>query len=169
MTVAGLIVLAGGFFLMSRLTADGGFGMVALALGVFGIGAGLAQPAATAALMGSVPHEHAGVGSALNDTVQQAGAALGIAILGSILANNFTVRMPPGTPAAARRSIGEALGVAASTGDTALAHVAKGTFAHAMSGTFVASAVAVLGSAVLALTLLRDKKAPMDADLVEVS
>ena len=155
MTVAGLVVLAGGFWVMSRLSADDGFGMVALALGVFGVGAGLAQPAATAALMGAVPHEHAGVGSALNDTVQQAGAALGIAILGSALANNFTAKMPDSAPAAARRSIGEAFAV----GDAGLADIARKAFADAMSGTFVVSAVAVLGSAVLALVLMRDRKA----------
>jgi MFS transporter, DHA2 family, multidrug resistance protein len=155
MTVAGLVVLAGGFWVMSRLSADDGFGMVALALGVFGVGAGLAQPAATAALMGAVPHEYAGVGSALNDTVQQAGAALGIAILGSALANNFTAKMPESAPAAARRSIGEAFGV----GDAGLADTARIAFAQAMSGTFVVSAVAVLGSAVLAFVMLRDRKA----------
>ncbi|WP_327634702.1 MFS transporter [Kribbella sp. NBC_00482] len=154
MTVAGLVVLAGGFWVMSRLSADDGFGMVALALGVFGVGAGLAQPAATAALMGAVPHEHAGVGSALNDTVQQAGAALGIAILGSALANNFTAKMPESAPDAARRSIGEAFAL----GDAGLADTARTAFAQAMSGTFVVSAVAVLGSAVLAFVLMRDRK-----------
>ena len=154
MTVAGLVVLAGGFWVMSRLSADDGFGMVALALGVFGVGAGLAQPAATAALMGAVPHEHAGVGSALNDTVQQAGAALGIAILGSALANSFTAKMPESAPDAARRSIGEAFAL----GDAGLADTARTAFAQAMSGTFVVSAVAVLGSAVLALVLMRDRK-----------
>ncbi|MFI7065691.1 MFS transporter [Kribbella sp. NPDC050124] len=162
MTVVGLIGLAGGFWVMSTLSADDGFGMVTIALAVFGVGAGLAQPAATAALMGSVPHEHAGVGSALNDTVQQAGAALGIAILGSALASNFTGRMPEGTPEAARGSIGEALAVAASTGDNALAELAKTTFANAMSGTFVASAIAVLGASVIAFALIRDKKKPAD-------
>jgi EmrB/QacA subfamily drug resistance transporter len=163
MTVAGLIVLAGGFALMSTLSADDGFGMVAVALLVIGAGGGLAQPAATAALMGAVPQEHAGVGSALNDTVQQAGAALGIAILGSALAGNFTARMPDSTPEAARGSIGEALAVAGSTGDHGLADIARTTFAQAMSGTFVAGTIAVLGSAVLAFVLLRDKKKPTDA------
>ncbi|TCC30353.1 MFS transporter [Kribbella sindirgiensis] len=160
MTVAGLVVLAGGFWVMSTLSADDGFGMVALALGVFGAGAGMAQPAATAALMGAVPHEHAGVGSALNDTVQQAGAALGIAILGSALANNFTANMPESAPAAARRSIGEAF----TLGDAGVAAVARTAFAEAMSGTFVVSAVAVLGSAVLAFALLRDKKNTTEAE-----
>jgi len=72
--------------------------------------------------------------------------------------------MPESAPAAARRSIGEALAVAASTGDNGLAHVAKTSFAHAMSGTFVASAVAVLGSAVLAFVLLRDKLSPVSPE-----
>jgi hypothetical protein len=118
--------------------------------------------------MSAVPHEHAGVGSALNDTVQQAGAALGIAILGSTLANNFTAKMPETAPAEARRSIGEALVIAATSGDDALARVARTVFAQAMSGTFVVSAVAVLGSAVIALALLRDKKTP-DREEVGVS
>ncbi|MEV6288137.1 MFS transporter [Kribbella sp. NPDC051770] len=162
MTVAGLVLLAGGFGLMAMLDAHDSFAKVTLALLVLGAGSGFAQPAATAALMGAVPHEHAGVGSALNDTMQQAGAALGIAILGSAMAERFTSGMPAGTPDAARGSIGEALAVAAATGDGALAEVAKTTFASAMSSTFVAGAAAVLGSAVLALVLLRDTK-PADA------
>jgi MFS family permease len=158
MTAVGLVVLAGGFLLLSTLGADDGFGSVTIALVVFGIGGGLAQPAATAALMGAVPHEHAGVGSALNDTLQQSGAALGVAILGSYLANSFTSEMPQSAPAAARRSIGEALAIATSTGDKGLAHTAQVAFADAMSNSFVASAIAVLCSAVVAFVLLRDRK-----------
>ena len=45
-----------------------------------GAGVGLAQPAVISALMGAVPAEYAGVGSAVNDTIQQAGAALGVAV-----------------------------------------------------------------------------------------
>ncbi|TCM38143.1 MFS transporter [Kribbella sp. VKM Ac-2568] len=164
MTAAGLVVLAGGFAMLSTLGADDGFGMVTAALLLFGIGGGLAQPAATAALMGAVPHEHAGVGSALNDTVQQAGAALGVAILGSVLANGFTAAMPESAPESARRSIGDALAVAASTGDSALARSAKVAFADAMSSSFVVAAVAVVGSAVLAFVLLRDRKPEAPAD-----
>lgn len=164
MTAVGLVVLAGGFVVLSTLSADDGFGMVALSLALVGAGGGLAQPAAIAALMGAVPAEHAGVGSALNDTVQQTGAALGVAILGSVLASNFTSTMPDSAPEQARRSIGDALAVAASTGDAGLAHAAKVAFANAMSGTFVASAIAVLASAVLAFAVLRDRKADETLD-----
>ncbi|GAA1564973.1 MFS transporter [Kribbella hippodromi] len=164
LTVVGLVVLAGGFGILATLSAEDGFGMVTVALGVFGVGAGLAQPAATAALMSAVPHEHAGVGSALNDTVQQAGAALGIAILGSALAHNFTAAMPSDAPREARKSIGQALGVAVSTGDSTLLEHAKTAFTHAMSGTFLVSAFAVLGSALIAHLLLQDKKTPAPTD-----
>lgn len=174
MTAAGLVVLAGGFLFLSTLGADDGFGMVTIALALFGIGGGLAQPAATAALMGAVPHEYAGVGSALNDTLQQSGAALGVAILGSVLASNFTSAMPESAPSAARESIGEALAIAISTGDAGLAQAARVAFAEAMSSSFVVGAIAVLGSAVLAFVLLRDRKieAPTeqeDGDLTVVS
>ncbi|MDX2971591.1 MFS transporter [Kribbella solani] len=164
LTVVGLVVLAGGFGILATLSASDGFGMVTVALGVFGVGAGLAQPAATAALMSAVPHEHAGVGSALNDTVQQAGAALGIAILGSALAHNFTAAMPADAPNEARKSIGQALGIATSTGNTPLLENAKTAFTHAMSGTFLVSALAVLASAAIAYLLLQDKKPSTPAE-----
>lgn len=159
LTVAGLIVLAGGFGLLATLSPDDGFGMVAAALVLFGAGGGLAQPAAIAALMGAVPREHAGVGSALNDTVQQAGAALGVAILGSVLAGTFTASMPASAPEEARRSIGDALAVAARTGDAALSAAARDAFTTGMSVTFVAGACGVLAAAVLALLVMRGRKA----------
>lgn len=159
MTVAGLLVLAGGFGFFSTMSADDGFATVALALVVFGVGAGLAQPAAVTALMGAVPAEHAGVGSALNDTVQQAGAALGVAILGSVLVTNFADAMPADAPEPARASIADAIGTAAATGDGALATAAREAFASGMSTTFVIGAIGVLAAAILALVVMKDRKA----------
>jgi DHA2 family multidrug resistance protein-like MFS transporter len=149
--------VAAGFGVLATLSPGDGFAVVATALALFGVGAGLAQPAAIAALMGAVPREHAGVGSALNDTVQQAGAALGVAALGSVLAGAFTGAMPEGAPQAARHSIAQALGVAASTGDAGLAEAARDAFTTAMSATSLAGAVTVIAAAVLALLVLRDR------------
>ena len=75
-----------------------GFALPAIALGLLGLGAGVAMPAAVGALMSTIPPEKAGVGSALNDTIQQAGSALGIALLGSLLAAGYTRHMPAGAP-----------------------------------------------------------------------
>jgi EmrB/QacA subfamily drug resistance transporter len=158
LAAAGLVVVAGGFGLLATLSPGDGLALVATALTLFGVGGGLAQPAAIAALMGAVPKEHAGVGSALNDTVQQAGAALGVAVLGSVLASTFTRAMPAWAPQAARHSIAQALRVAAGTGDAGLAKAARDAFTTAMSVTSLAGAGAVLAAAVLALLVLRDRK-----------
>ncbi|WP_326561664.1 MFS transporter [Micromonospora sp. NBC_01796] len=157
MTAAGLVVIAAGFGALATLSAENGFGMLVAAMVLIGIGGGLALPAATAALMGAVPTEHAGVGSALNDTVQQAGAALGVAILGAVLSRTFTGSMPDSAPEASRHSISDALNLATGTGNTGLAETAREAFTTAMSASFVAGGAGVLAAAVLALVLMRDR------------
>jgi predicted MFS family arabinose efflux permease len=44
---------------------------------------------ATESIMGSLPRAKAGVGSAVNDTTRQVGGALGVALLGSLLASVY--------------------------------------------------------------------------------
>jgi EmrB/QacA subfamily drug resistance transporter len=44
---------------------------------------------ATESIMGSLPREKAGVGSAVNDTTRQMGGALGVALLGSLMASRY--------------------------------------------------------------------------------
>jgi EmrB/QacA subfamily drug resistance transporter len=146
----GMVVMAGSFLLLTTVSASSGFTIPAVALGLLGLGAGLAMPAAVGALMGTIPAEQAGVGSALNDTIQQAGTALGIAILGSLLSSGFADRMPAG---AQGHSIAEAL--AAAGGDTRLAQAARDAFVGAMSTTLTISAVGVLAAAVLATVIMR--------------
>ncbi|MFI6042051.1 MFS transporter [Nocardia sp. NPDC051321] len=164
LAVTGMLVSTVGLGLLAGLSADSGFGVLSIALVVLGAGAGLAQPAAIAALMGAVPPEQAGVGSALNDTIQQAGAALGIAVLGSILSSTFTSSMPDSTPELARHSIGDALALAAGTGDTELLGTAREAFTTAMSVSFIAGGVGILAGAIVALFVMRNKKtAPADA------
>ncbi len=86
-TVGGSILLAAvGLFFLSRVaTADASYMSIILALVIFTTGLGLAMPPATAAVMSSVPVNKAGIGSAMNDTTRQLGAALGVVVLGSIM------------------------------------------------------------------------------------
>ncbi|MEU9077275.1 MFS transporter [Kitasatospora sp. NPDC048538] len=155
--LAGMLVMASSFLLLTTVTADGGFTVPAVALGLLGLGAGLAMPAAVGALMGTIPPEQAGVGSALNDTIQQAGTALGIAILGSLLSSGFADEMPAGLPEEAKHSIGGALATAG--GDAGLIRTAREAFTSAMSTTFTVSAVGVLAAALVATLVMRDRKA----------
>jgi EmrB/QacA subfamily drug resistance transporter len=156
LAVVGMVVAATGFGVLATVSSGDGFTVVGIALFLLGAGGGLAAPAAIAALMSAVPPEQAGVGSALNDTIQQMGAALGVAVLGSVLASAFTANLPASAPDQARFSIGDALAVAARTGDTGLAAAARETFTEAMSTTFAVGAVGVLAAALLALIVMRD-------------
>ncbi|KAA0912387.1 MFS transporter [Streptomyces apricus] len=157
MAVLGLLVIASGFAVLSTLTTSSGWGVLAGAMVLMGAGSGLAMPAAMAAMMGAIPEEHAGVGSALNDTIQQAGAALGVAVLGAVLTSTFTAHMPGSAPEAARHSIGEALAVTDRTKDAALLDAVHSAFTDAMSASFLVGAAGVVGAAVLAFFLMKDR------------
>ncbi|GAA2908193.1 MFS transporter [Streptosporangium fragile] len=149
--IAGFVVMALGFGALALMTADTGYGMLVVGLLLMGIGGGLGGPAAYATLMGAVPPEHAGVGSALNDTVQQTGMALSVAVLGSVLVGVYTSAMPADAPAAARESIA----VAHQLGDRGLAEAANEAFVSAMSLGSWAGVAFTLAAAVLAFTVLR--------------
>jgi DHA2 family multidrug resistance protein-like MFS transporter len=159
MIAVGLGVMASAFAVLSTASENSGFAILGTALALMGAGGGLAMPAAGAALMGAVPAEHAGVGSALNDTIQQTGAALGVAVLGSVLATRYSSSMPDATPASAKASINNALSIADRVNDPALAHAAKHAFTTAMSTSFLIGACGVVAAAILAVVLVRDHKA----------
>ncbi|MGP4099395.1 MFS transporter [Nonomuraea sp. KM90] len=155
---AGLLLMAGGFVVMAMTT---GYLPLLVGLVIMGIGGGLAGPSAYASLMGAIPVDHAGVGSALNDTVQQVGMALSIAILGSVLAGKYTSEMPADLPAAARESIGAAHPLG-------LAEVANEAFTSAMHlGSWVGAAFCV-AAALLAVTVLRPAKPAAAPEPVQV-
>ncbi|WP_263008740.1 MFS transporter [Nonomuraea phyllanthi] len=147
---AGLMVMACGFVVMALTT---GFLPLATGLVIMGMGAGLAGPSAYSSLMGAIPMEHAGVGSALNDTVQQVGMALSIAVLGSVLAGRYTSQMPADLPAVARESIGGAH-------LAGFPEAANQAFTSAMHlGSWVGAAFCV-AAALLALSVLRQAPTP---------
>ncbi|WP_031076446.1 MFS transporter [Streptomyces sp. NRRL S-118] len=151
--LAGMLMMAASFGLLTTVTTDSGFAVPAVALALLGLGAGTAMPAAVGALMSTIPADKAGVGSALNDTIQQAGTALGIAILGSLLTSTFSAKMPADAPEQAKQSIGGAL--AAAHDDPGLVQAAKDAFTASMSTTLTVSAIGVLAAALLAVVVMR--------------
>jgi EmrB/QacA subfamily drug resistance transporter len=134
-----------------------------------GGGLGLITAPATEAILGAVPTAKAGVGSAVNDATRLFGAALGVAVLGSVAASLYASRLgatiPAGLPlnaaAAARGSIGGALVAAkglqhAGLGSTAygLATAAVGAFLHSLAGSVRLAGVIALAGSVMAGALL---------------
>ncbi|NUR29636.1 MAG: MFS transporter [Catenulispora sp.] len=154
--LVGLLICAVGFGILAGLGVDDGLTKLFVGLFLLGAGSGLAMPAAITAIMGAVPPEHAGVSSALNDTVQQTGAALGVAIMGTVVASRFTAGMPAGITGTARHSLGEAVG----TGNAQVIEAAKHAFTHAASVAYIAGAVGVVAAAIVSFVVLRDVKAP---------
>lgn len=65
----------------------------------FGLGIGLVMTPATNSIMSVVPREKAGAGAGVNNTVRQVAAALGVAVLGSLLAVAFRNHLGADTPA----------------------------------------------------------------------
>ncbi len=143
--VSGLLVMSAAFVI---LAIGQGYLWVLVSMLVMGMGGGLAGPAAYAAIMNAIPLEHAGVGSAMNDTLQQVGMAISIAVLGSVLAGVFTSRMPDDAPEAARESIGAAF-------ELGYTEPAKEAFTAAMSAGAWISAGFSAAAALLGLVLLR--------------
>ncbi|MDP4510560.1 MFS transporter [Nonomuraea turcica] len=158
MVSVGMLITAGGFLVLWSITPGDGYPVLATALAAMGMGAGLAAPAAVTALMAAIPPAHAGAGSAMNSTLSQAGSALGIATLGSVLATAYTAAMPPGLPATARQSLAGAMAL----GDGNIATVARAAFVEAMSFGMVTGATLATVAAVLAFILLRTRSRPAD-------
>ncbi|MDP9795807.1 EmrB/QacA subfamily drug resistance transporter [Catenuloplanes nepalensis] len=160
---AGLLLMAAGMGVLATTGPDDGYPRLALAFVLMGAGSGIAAPPAVGTLLGALPPERAGVGSAVNDTVQQIGAALSVAVIGSVLTSVYASAMPPGAGEAARRSIGEALGVAATTGDAGLIVSAREAFVAALSVTSWVGVAGATAAAIVAASILRPKPAPPPA------
>ncbi len=73
--------------------------MIEVLMFFLGFGLGITMAPATTAIMSAVPREKAGAGSAVNNTVRQVAGALGVAVLGSILAVVFRSHLGESTPA----------------------------------------------------------------------
>jgi EmrB/QacA subfamily drug resistance transporter len=92
--VVGLSVVAASMLLRTQFAATTTYPAIFWNQVLFALGMGLTIAPATASIMGSVPPERAGVGSAINDTTRQIGGALGVAVMGSIGSSAFRRSVP---------------------------------------------------------------------------
>ena len=157
---AGLALVAAGLWLISAATVSTAFARPAAGMVLLGTGAGLALPTATGSVVGSVPPTDSGVASAADTTAIQLGGALGVAVVGSLLATRYQDRMTGALsgrplPATVKNSLGGAL-AAARAGETTgpLIHLAKTAFISGMDlGLLPAAVVAVAGCLVALICL----------------
>lgn len=112
---------------------------------------------ATAGVMDAFPTALAGVGSAVNDTAREIGAAIGVAVFGSVAATVYRAdlasafaRTPEAVAAAARSSVGGALRLASELGGAAgrsLAATATTAFTRGIGLAFAVTGALTLAAA----------------------
>lgn len=168
--VLGLVLFAAGLVWTSANTGTTPYSMIAGEMLLLGIGVGLASAPATEAIMGAVPEEKAGVGSAVNDATRLFGGTLGVAVIGSVASSLYQHRLESTLPVgligkgahyAASRSFGGALEVSrelTTHGFAASGHhlldAATAAYLHSMSGgALVAAGVSIAGAVVAAALL----------------
>jgi len=178
----GLFVLALALALMATFQTDSTGYLVIGVTALSALGMAHVVAPATESIMGSLPRAKAGVGSAMNDTTRQVGGAVGVALLGSILASSFRPHVrellqghvPGSLLARAEDSLGSALGVArdspaARPFATRIVSAAQTSFVNGMhAAVLVAAAIAVIGGiGVLVWLPARARAHPDDVDVIE--
>jgi EmrB/QacA subfamily drug resistance transporter len=113
---AGLGLVSFAFLLFSLLQVDTSYWYVLVCVFFLMSGIALTMSPMTAAIMSAVPPRRAGAGSAMNDATRELGAALGVAVLGSVAASRYSsgirssiAHLSPADQSAARTSLGSAL------------------------------------------------------------
>lgn len=91
--LAGGILVAGIGMLLLGLVDYDSYPTLAGITAVVAVGIGLATAPSTTAIMANTPMDNQGVGSAVNDTARELGAAIGIALAGSLLAAGYSARI----------------------------------------------------------------------------
>lgn len=106
---AGLACMVAGFILLARLETTSGYTDLLISILVFSGGLALSATPATNTIVDSLPADKQGVASAMNDVTRELGAALGIALLGSLFSAGYRdkLQLPTAVPSQAVRTIRE--------------------------------------------------------------
>jgi DHA2 family multidrug resistance protein-like MFS transporter len=158
-TALGFAILTAGLLTGARMTASTGTVFIATWTAISGLGFGLALATAATAALSDLPKDREGVGSAVMQAVQKAGAPLAAAILGSVLNAGYTSRLHlPGLPlaaaAAVRSSVFAGLAVARNLASPLLLDSVRVSFAHGVDAMLLVSAWMAAAGVVLSLLLL---------------
>ncbi|MZD04812.1 MFS transporter [Streptomyces sp. SID5785] len=163
---AGLAAIGLSLAVLTGLSSQTGYPLLGAVLLVVGVGAGFSFTVTADVILSSVPKEQAGSASAVSETAYELGAALGIALLGSIVTGVYAgFTAPPGTPAAVADAAHDSLGGAVEA-STALppgqAHElltsAQGAFVDGLQVAAGLGAAVLLATSVAAWFLLRGQR-----------
>ncbi|TDW79474.1 MFS transporter [Kribbella sp. VKM Ac-2566] len=173
--ITGLLVATAGFAVLTRVGTDRGLVVLALGSALLSVGLAPVFTLVTTIAVESVPPSRAGSAAAMSETSTELGAALGVALLGSVgtavYRAHVSAAAPAGLPAkvsaAAHDSLGAALDAAQNLpGDTgaALADAVRAALVDALHAVSLVSAIALLVLAFVVGVLLRPPREVDDID-----
>jgi len=180
----GLAVVAIALLSLARLQLDTPMWVVLVTFFLFGLGMGCVIAPASTVMQNVLPLARAGAGSAVQNTVRQVFGALGVAVVGTVLATQYAANLQPGldalppqVPQAAKDAASESiiatmnvLGQAAENGlPTGMVEVARqGAFDAFLAAShltsYISLGVAVIAALVVGFMLPRIKP-PQKGDL----
>jgi EmrB/QacA subfamily drug resistance transporter len=173
--VGGMGLVALGLLWAARLGSGSTYFEYLPGMLLMGTGIALTWAPTTESIMGSLPAAKAGVGSAVNDTVREVGGALGVAVLGSVLASQYTgaissttAALPTDSAHLAGDSLGGAVVVAQQVGGSSGAAILEAAQAAYVDGfglaLTIAAAVAAAGAVLAAIWLPARAEQPAAAE-----
>lgn len=174
--VTSLAIVAAGLGWIALVPDEPSYWNVLPALILLGIGFGIAMTPSTTAITESLPADKQGVASALNDTVRELGGAVGVALIGSVLASGYRSgiseqadALPADLGHAVEEGIGGAYAAAGQLGQERAQsliedaqHAFLGGWSHAM---WLGAGIALAAAVAAAVILPRQRRS---VDAVEV-
>jgi EmrB/QacA subfamily drug resistance transporter len=163
---AGLALLGVGLAVMSQLQTDSSYWLMLAGLLLIGVGMGAAMTPATTAITEALPAAQQGVGSALNDLSREVGGAIGIAVIGSVLASSYSSHVDVhGLSSRVAAGVKGSVAIASHLGATVSAR-ADTAFVSAMHVALLTAAGVAVTAAALVIVLLSARKGVRSADNV---
>ncbi|HKY97933.1 MAG TPA: MFS transporter, partial [Gemmatimonadaceae bacterium] len=151
---AGMILTSLGILLLSTMAISSGIRTLVIAYVIMSFGVNIAMTLTTDMIMSVAPPERAGAASGISETSAELGAALGIALLGSVSTAYYRRAMSSAAPEA-RATLAGAIEYAQSGGDGGLALAAREAFTSSLNLVALISAALVMITSVATLGILR--------------
>ncbi|MCU1391828.1 MAG: drug resistance transporter [Ilumatobacteraceae bacterium] len=173
----GLLLMTGSLIALSFLSRDTSYFLAIIPFITMAAGIAFTMAPATESVMGSLPRDKAGVGSAVNDTTRQMGGAIGVALIGSVVSTIYATNVDKAFTRfgvansqldEARSSLGGGLKIAAGfTGDTVgLTNAIKSAFVTALSTGLRFASIFIVFAAVVVWRYLPATAADAPADVL---
>lgn len=153
LVVTAMTSCAIGLAMLSAVDANTSTLQIVSIMCFFGLAGGLGLVPLTDIVMASVPADEAGVASAVNDVSRELGAALGIAVIGSVVSGAYRSNVEQGlggsVPAEVVHGASEGLGVATALAGSLPPEIAGSVLQVANAGFVDAMGIGILLSAAL--------------------